>query len=117
MVPLLTGAASGLIKAVPATSSTAFGPSHKDLLGLVKAALEKMEAREVTRVRIRPEDAAMVKQFLEKMGLPQQLEVVADASLERGAAILDSSRGALDASVGTQLAEIERGLADLVKRS
>jgi len=87
------------------------------LLGLVKAALEKMEAREVTRVRIRPEDAAMVKQFLEKMGLPQQLEVVADASLERGAAILDSSRGALDASVGTQLAEIERGLADLVKRS
>jgi len=86
------------------------------LLGLVKAALEKIEAREVHTVRIRPEDAAMVKQFLEKMGLPQRIEVLSDPGLERGAAILDSKRGALDASVETQLAEIERGLADLVRR-
>lgn len=86
------------------------------LLGLVKAALDKIEAREVHRVRIRPEDAAMVKQFLEKMGLPQRVEVISDPGLERGAVILDSSRGALDASVETQLAEIERGLADLVRR-
>jgi flagellar assembly protein FliH len=86
------------------------------LLGLVKAALEKIEAREVHRVRIRPEDAPMVKQFLEKMGLPQKVEVISDPGLERGAAILDSSRGALDASVETQLEEIGRGLADLVRR-
>ena len=86
------------------------------LLGLVKAALEKIEAREVHTVRIRPEDAPMVKQFLGKMGLPQRLEVVADPGLERGAAIFDSSRGALDASVETQLQEIERGLADVVRR-
>jgi flagellar assembly protein FliH len=86
------------------------------LLGLVKAALEKIEAREVHHVRIRPEDAPMVKQFLEKMGLPQKVEVISDPGLERGSAILDSSRGALDASVETQLAEIERGLADLVRR-
>lgn len=86
------------------------------LLGLVKAALEKIEAREVHQVRIRPEDAPMVRQFLEKMGLPQKVEVISDPGLERGAAILDSTRGALDASVETQLAEIERGLADLVRR-
>jgi len=86
------------------------------LLGIVKAALEKIEAREVHRVRIRPEDAPAVKQFLDKMGLPQRVEVVADPGLERGAAILDSGRGALDASIETQLSEIERGLADLVRR-
>jgi flagellar assembly protein FliH len=86
------------------------------LLGIVKAALEKIEAREVHRIRIRPEDAPAVKQFLDKMGLPQRVEVVADPGLERGAAILDSGRGALDASVETQLSEIERGLADLVRR-
>jgi flagellar assembly protein FliH len=86
------------------------------LLGLVKAALEKIEAREVHRVRIRPEDAPMVKQFLEKMGLPQKVEVISDPGLERGAAIFDSSHGALDASVETQLAQIERGLSDLVRR-
>src|ERR1035441_10770594 len=42
------------------------------LLGLVKAALEKIEAREVHTVRIRPEDAPMVKQFLGKMGLDRK---------------------------------------------
>jgi len=87
------------------------------LLGLVKAALEKIDGRELHSVRVRPEDAAMIQQHFEKMGLPRRVEVIADPGLERGAAILDSSRGALDASVETQLAEIERGFADLVRRS
>ncbi|MBZ5606890.1 MAG: hypothetical protein LAP38_01420 [Acidobacteriia bacterium] len=87
------------------------------LLGLVKAALEKIEGREVHRVRVSRDDAHMVEQFLEKMGLPRRVEVIADPSLARGAVLLDSSRGALDASVETQLAEIERGFADLVRRA
>jgi len=86
------------------------------LLGLLKAALEKIELREVHRVRVSRADAPMVAQHLEKMGLPRPIEVIADPSLQRGSAILDSSRGALDASVETQLAEIERGFADLVRR-
>jgi flagellar assembly protein FliH len=87
------------------------------LLGLVKAALEKIELREVQRVRVSREDAPMVQQCLEKMGLPHRVEVIADPSLERGAAILDSNRGTLDASIETQLAEIERGFADLMRRT
>ena len=87
------------------------------LLGLVKAALEKIDLREVHRVRVSRPDAAMVTQHLEKMGLPRPIEVVADPGLPRGSAILDSSRGALDASVETQLAEIERGFADLIRRA
>ena len=87
------------------------------LAGLLKAALEKIEAREVHRVRIRPEDLPLVQQHLDQMGLPQRVELIADPGLERGAIILDSSRGALDASVETQLAEIERGFADLVRRA
>lgn len=86
------------------------------LLGLVKAALEKMGACEVHRVRVSPEDAPLVKQYLDKMGLPQRVDVTADPTLERGAILLDSSRGTLDASVETQIDEIERGLADLVRR-
>jgi len=86
------------------------------LLGLLKAALEKIELREVHRVRVSRADAPMVAQHLEKMGLPRPIEVIADPGLQRGSAILDSSRGALDASVETQLAEIERGFADLVRR-
>jgi flagellar assembly protein FliH len=87
------------------------------LLGLVKAALEKIDGRELHSVRVRPEDAGLIQQHFEKMGLPRRVEVIADPGLERGAAILDSSRGALDASVETQLSEIERGFADLVRRS
>jgi len=87
------------------------------LLGLVKAALEKIELREVHRVRVSREDAPMVQQCLEKMGLPHRVEVIGDPSLQRGSAILDSNRGTLDASIETQLAEIERGFADLMRRT
>jgi flagellar assembly protein FliH len=87
------------------------------LLGLVKAALERIEAREVHHVRVAREDAAMVSHFFEQMGLPHRIEVIADPGLERGGAILESNRGLLDASVDTQLKEIERGFADLVRRA
>src|SRR5260370_3507829 len=87
------------------------------LLGLVKAALEKIDGRELHSVRVRPEDAAMIHQHFEKMGLPRRGEGIGDPGLERGAGILDSSPGALYASVATQLAETERGFADLVRRS
>jgi flagellar assembly protein FliH len=85
------------------------------LLGLVKAALDKMEARELHQVRVSRQDAAMVKQFFEQMGLPYRVEVLGDANLPPGGVILESGRGLLDASVDTQLVEIERGFADLVQ--
>jgi flagellar assembly protein FliH len=87
------------------------------LLGLVKAALEKLDAREVHRVRVSRQDAGMVLGFFEKMGLPQRIEVTPDPALAPGSVILDSDRGSLDASVDTQLNEIERGLTDLVGRA
>lgn len=86
------------------------------LLGIVKAALEKLDTRELHRVRIHPESAQSLGQQLERMGLPSRVEVVADPSLERGAVILETARGALDASIETQLAEIDRGFSDLVRR-
>ena len=89
--------------------------SPEALLGLVKAALDKMEAREVHQVRVSRQDAAMVRQFFEQMGLPQRVEVIADAGLAPGGVTIESARGSLDASVDTQLAEIERGFADLVR--
>jgi len=86
------------------------------LLGLVRAALEKIGVREVHSARVSRQDAPMVEQYLEKMGLPRRVDVIADPDLERGAVILDSERGMLDASAETQLSEIERGFADLVRR-
>jgi len=84
------------------------------LLGVVKAALDQMEAREVHQARVSRADAAMVREFFEQMGAPQRIEIVPDASLPPGSLLLESGRGTLDASVDTQLAEIERGFADVV---
>ncbi len=86
------------------------------LLGLVKAALDQLDLRETHRLRMHPQDAPAVEQRLRALGIPQRLEVAADPTLERGAAVFETSRGEMDASVDTQLAEISRGLADLVER-
>jgi flagellar assembly protein FliH len=85
------------------------------LLGLVKAGLDKLEAREVHRVRVARADGPMVRQFFEQIGPPQQVEVIADGNLPAGSVLIESGHGTLDASVDTQLAEIERGFADLVR--
>jgi flagellar assembly protein FliH len=44
------------------------------------------------------------------------VEVVADAAREPGSVVFESERGNLDASVESQLREIERGLADRMRR-
>jgi len=79
--------------------------------GLVGSALEKLAGQEICRVRLHPELEAGVRQALARAGR-SGLEVRADATLERGAVLVETSRGRLDASLETQLAEIGRGLAD-----
>ena len=84
--------------------------------GVVLAALEKMEGQEVSRVKVHPSHAALVSELLRKSGTAQQVEVISDASREPGAVIFETERGSLDASVDAQLREIERGLADCLRR-
>jgi flagellar assembly protein FliH len=79
---------------------------------LVKAALEKLRNQEIYRVRIHPDQEQLVRRCLEQMGRGQEIEIVSDPAQSRGGAFFEISRGALDASVETQLREIERGLAD-----
>jgi flagellar biosynthesis/type III secretory pathway protein FliH len=56
-----------------------------------------------------------VTRYLAEIGAPQKIEVVADPSLEKGSVIFETGRGSLDASVDTQLVEIQRGLTDLIE--
>jgi flagellar assembly protein FliH len=86
------------------------------ILGLVKAAFQKCDPRESLRLRVSPEDATAIREHAARLNLPPGLEIVSDRNLARGSAIFETSRGDLDASVDTQLAEIERGFADLLKR-
>jgi flagellar assembly protein FliH len=85
------------------------------LLGVVKAAVSRVEAREIHRLRVsKPDYDALDRRLVEL--LPEQVEVVADTALPRGSVILETARGELDAGVETQLAEIDRGLTDLAGR-
>lgn len=86
------------------------------LLGLVKAAFQKCNARETHKLRLSPQDAETVRENRARLNLPPAVEIAADSSLARGSAIFETSRGELDASIDTQLGEIERGLTDVMKR-
>jgi flagellar assembly protein FliH len=86
------------------------------LHGLVLAALEKLQAQEICRVRVHPSHAAAVTGYLAKALTSAKVDVVPDASRELGAIVFETSRGNLDASVESQLQEIERGLADRLRR-
>jgi flagellar assembly protein FliH len=85
-------------------------------LGLVKAAFGKLNARETHRLRVAPSDATAIEEHRAQLRLPPALEIASDGSLLPGSAIFETSRGELDASVDTQLAEIDRGLTDVLKR-
>ena len=92
------------------------GTDPEAILGLVKAGFQRLNARETHRLRVPPDAAAAIEQNRARLELPPGLEIFPDASLDSGGAIFETSRGDLDASVNTQLAEIERGFADLMRR-
>ncbi len=85
------------------------------LRGLVSGALEKLQSQEVRRVRVHPSHAALLSACLRESS-GAAVEVIPDAAREPGAVVFETERGNLDASVDAQLREIERGLADRLRR-
>jgi flagellar assembly protein FliH len=84
------------------------------ITGLVRVGLDKVRVQDVQRVRVCPEHQAAIKEWLTRSGA-ENVEVSADPTLERGGVILETSRGKLDVSIGTQLREIERGFTDRMR--
>jgi vacuolar-type H+-ATPase subunit E/Vma4 len=73
------------------------------LRGLVLAALEKLQGQEISRVKVHPAHAAVVKAGLQQAVSGGVVEVLSDSSRELGSVIFETTRGNLDASVETQL--------------
>ena len=86
------------------------------VLGVVKAALERMDAREVYRIRLHPDEVGLLGRRMESVGLGRNVELAADPAVGRGGAILETAHGAVDATIEGQLQEIERGFADWMER-
>ena len=84
------------------------------ILGLVRAALHKAQAKEIHRIRLHPSHEALLRRTLGQLNAGGSIEIVPDAGMRPGDIIFETAQGHLDASVSTQLKEIERGLADRV---
>jgi len=82
------------------------------LHGLVHTALQKLQNREISRVRVYPAGADAVRSALERIGAAPAIQVFPDSSLKNGSIVFETSFGELDASVDSQLQEIQRGFAD-----
>lgn len=84
--------------------------------GLVSAALDRLQSQESCTVRMHPDFVPALRVSIEKFGMEGKVEVIADAAQGPGAAVFEMPRGNLDASVDSQLREIERGLVDRFQR-
>ncbi len=82
------------------------------LHGLVHAAMQKLQNREISRVRVNPSGVDAVRSALERIGAAPAIEISSDPSLKSGDIIFETQFGELDASIDSQLAEIQRGFAD-----
>jgi flagellar assembly protein FliH len=80
--------------------------------GLIRVALEKLQSRELCRVRVHPDQEPAIRASLERFANSQKIELTPDPSLQCGDVLFETAHGTLDASIDSQLREIERGFAD-----
>jgi flagellar assembly protein FliH len=84
--------------------------------GLIRVALDKLQSRELCRVRVHPDQEQVIRKSLERFANSQKVELITDSSLQCGDVLFETAHGNLDASIESQLGEIERGLADRLRR-
>ncbi len=84
--------------------------------GLATAALEKLQAQEICRVRVSVAQAPAIAAMLRQTPANANTQVIPDGSLPPGGIVFETNQGNLDASVDSQLQEIERGLADHLRK-
>jgi flagellar assembly protein FliH len=80
--------------------------------GVIRVAIDKLQSRDLSRVRVHPGQAPAIRASYEKFSNSHQVELVADPSLQIGDVMFETSTGTLDASIESQLQEIDRGFAD-----
>jgi flagellar assembly protein FliH len=85
--------------------------------GLIRVAMEKIRVHEIVRIRIHPQQQGPVQQAIARFAMGAQVEIAADAKLQLGGVVVETTRGEFDASVDVQLKEIERGLTDRLLHS
>ena len=83
------------------------------LQGVVATALEKLQARDIVRVRVHRDFEDTVRIHLSSTNAGS-VDIVPDPALQPGDVLFETTRGTLDASLDSQLREIERGFTDVL---
>ncbi len=84
--------------------------------GLIRAGIEKLITERVHTIRIHPDFEPAVRKCIERIAEGRQFEIIPDPSQAPGTLLFQTEQGDLDASLETQLREIERGLIDGMTR-
>lgn len=80
--------------------------------GLIRAGIERLNTERVHTVRVHPDLEPAVRKCIERIAEGRQFEITPDPSQAPGTLMFQTEQGDLDASLETQLREIERGLID-----
>jgi flagellar assembly protein FliH len=85
------------------------------LAGMVRVALEKLQANTEVAVRVHPQHAAEWRDYFAKhLELCDLLEVIEDPSLDVHRCVLQTVLGTTELGIESQLKEVEQGLFDLM---
>ena len=85
------------------------------LSGAVRVALEKVEEKSETRLRVPVSEVAMWSSEFEAK-TDGVVRVFGDNAMARGECVLETSVGTVELGIAAQLGEIERGFFDLMQR-
>jgi flagellar assembly protein FliH len=98
---------------------TELAGSVEPMVALARSAVRRLGESRVIKVKLAPADAQAVSSVLAARGAgalaplaSAQIEVVADASLERGDCVVEGELGTVDGRLETRLEELRRALAE-----
>lgn len=83
-------------------------------VNVIRQALEEMDARTATRVRVNPNDEEILRRHWREVvppGVPaDRIEMLADERVASGGAVIESTQGQVDAQLETKLAQLGNAL-------
>lgn len=88
------------------------------IIDLVLKGLESLNSRDNIRILVSDEDFKRVdeskEEILSQVSLIENLEVAVDSNFKKGDCVVESSKGNVDVSVGTQIKNVEEELKSLL---
>ena len=114
-VEYIEGIEATLVNVVAVAVRKVIGDENERIVRIVRNALVTVRNQQHVTIRVAPADEKAVREGLASMlasvpGGASFLDVVPDARLERGACLLESELGVVDASLETQLKALENAL-------